>query len=133
MVRARASALEGRLTARRFVPLGLVGLTILGPLAAAARDRSPSEILASPDVFDGRPLVIAGTIANLREQLSTRGNAYYVFDLEDGRRSIRVLAYGNTACQAGAYATVEGRFRRVKRQGAETVYNEVEAYRVVCR
>lgn len=77
--------------------------------------------------------MIAGTIGNLREQVSKRGNPYYVFDLDDGKRTIRVVSFGPTLCTAGAYATVEGRFRKVKRQGPETVYNEVEAYRVTCR
>lgn len=133
MVRAGASRRESGLSPRHFLPLGLTVLAVLSASVASARDRSPSEILASPDLYDGRALVIAGTIGNPRELLSKRGNPYYVFELEDGRRAIRVVSFGNTLCKAGAYATVEGRFRKVKRQGQETVYNEVEAYRVTCR
>src|SRR5439155_10524786 len=89
---------------------------------------SPSDILAEPDQFDGRPVALRGTIADLREL----GATTYTFTLGDGERAIRVLSPGPPTCGAGGAATVEGVFRKEKRDGYK-IYSEVEATRVTCR
>ena len=100
---------------------------------AFALSTSPGEILANPDRYDGQPVTIRGTVKNLRETVSRRGNAYYTFDLDDETRAIKVFSFGNASCKAGAPATVEGTYQKVKRQGRYTFYNEVEAASVTCR
>ncbi len=98
----------------------------------AALDASPSAILSDPARFDGQPVTIHGTVTNLRETVSRRGNPYYTFDLNDGTRAVRVFSFGKAACRAGA-ATVEGTFEQVKRVGGSTFRNEVTATQVTCR
>lgn len=111
----------------------LVALAVLAPSAASARDRSPSEILKNPDRFNEQSVVIAGTVSNVREQVSSRGNPYFTFDLDDGLRSLSVVQFGAAACGQGAHAIVEGQFLKVRKQGDETFRNQVRAYRVTCR
>ena len=112
-------------------PIGLLLAALALPgLASPARalEASPSDILAAPDQFDGRPVALRGTIADLQEL----GATTYTFTLGDGTRAIRVLAQGTPSCGAGEAATVEGVFRKEKRDGY-TIYSEVEATRVTCR
>ena len=59
-----------------------------------ALDASPNAILTNPDRFDGKSVTIHGTITNLRETVSRRGNPYYTFDLSDGMRTVRVFSFG---------------------------------------
>jgi len=114
----------------RTIGLLLAALALPG-LAGPARalEASPSDVLAAPDQFDGRPVALRGTIADLRELDATT----YTFTLGDGQRAIRVLSPGTPpSCGAGEAATVDGVFRKEKRDGY-TIYSEVEATRVTCR
>jgi predicted dienelactone hydrolase len=98
---------------------------------AQAPRTSPTEILASPERFDGRPVTISGTITNVQERISQAGNPYYTGDLSDGTQSIRVFSFGHASCRGG-HATVDGTFKTVTRQGHYTFYNEIAATRVAC-
>jgi hypothetical protein len=118
---------SSRLTAAALTFFALVAAATAAPGVSSVR-----AILDDPDRFDGQPVTLRGTITNLRERVSRRGNAYYTFDLLDGDRSLRVFSFGTPPCRSGA-ATVEGTFFKVKRQGRSTFYNEVDASTVTCR
>jgi len=108
----------------------LVLLVTVRPVGAL--DASPSAILSSPDRFDGKSVTMYGSITNLHETVSHRGNPYYTFDLSDGKRTIRVFSFGKAPCRAGT-VTVEGTFDQVKQVGTRTFRNEVTAAQVICR
>ncbi len=126
---ARQAAEPGRRAGRVLAAVLLAGLI---PAAAAARERSPTEVLARPGWFDGKRLVIAGTVANLEERTSAGGRPYYLFELDDGLRAIGVITFGRRPCQAGAYAVIEGEFARLRRHDQQTFRNQVRAWRVTC-
>ena len=105
----------------------------LTAIPASALSASPTEILTNPDRYDGQAVTIRGTVTNLRETVSRRGNPYYTFDLSDGTRAIKVFSFGKAPCKIGQATTVDGTFEKVKRQGRYTFYNEVEAASVSCR
>jgi hypothetical protein len=65
---------------RLLIVIAAFGLLVANARPAGALDASPSAILTNPDRFDGKSVTIRGTITNLREILSRRGNAYYTFD-----------------------------------------------------
>jgi hypothetical protein len=115
----------------------LIAVVLLGLLLAPARpvdavDASPETILTNPARFDGQSVTVRGTISNLRETVSRRGNPYYTLDLSDGKQAIRVFSFGKAVCRTGT-ATVEGTFARVKQVGRLTFYNEITATQVACR
>ncbi len=116
----------------RLTTAALTVLTLVAAATAAPGVSSVGAILADPDRFDGQPVTLRGTITNLRERVSRRGNAYYTFDLLEGGRGLRVFSFGTPPCRSGT-ATVEGTFFKVKRQGRYTFYNEVEAATITCR
>jgi hypothetical protein len=111
----------------------LFALGLLSASPASGVETSPTAILDEPDRFDAQPVTLHGTVANFQARRSGRGNAYFVFDLSDGRRAIRVFSFGASDCKTGSTATVEGRFFKVKRQGQYEFYDQVDATTVVCR
>jgi|GEM_PF-1379647 len=117
---------------RLLIRIGVLGLLLLAPRTTNAVDASPTAILTNPDRFDGKSVMIRGTITNLHETVSRRGNPYYTFDLSDGTRTIRVFSFGTAPCRSGM-ATVEGTFDQVKHVGSRTFRNEVTASQVTCR
>ena len=117
---------------RRALVLAALWLVASNIQPAGALDASPSAILTNPDRFDGQLVTMRGTIGNLRETISRRGNPYYTFDLSDGTRAIRVFSFGKAPCRSGT-ATVEGTFAQVKQVGRLTFRNEITATQVTCR
>ena len=87
-------------------PRLLIAVAVFGLLLAPARpvdavQASPDTILTNPGRFDGQSVTVHGTITNLRETVSRRGNAYYTLDLSDGNRAIRVFSFGTAPCRSG--------------------------------
>lgn len=114
--------------------LAAVALSIAALLApaASAAPASPGAISADPSAYDGQTVTLTGTITNFRARVSRQGNAYFTFDLSDGKSAIRIFSFGQASCQAGT-VTVEGRFEKVKQSGRYTFYSEVQASTIVCR
>jgi len=110
----------------------ILAAAVVPPGAANAPVTTPSEILANPDRFDGQVVTIEGTMTNLRQRVSRRGDPYYKFDLSDGKQAIRVFSLGRSPCRSGA-VMVEGTFNKMKRGRRYTSYNVVNASRVICR
>ncbi len=115
------------------IPFALIlAAAVVPPGAANAPVTTPSEILANPDRFDGQVVTIEGTMTNLRQRVSRRGDPYYKFDLSDGKQAISVFSLGRSPCRSGA-VMVEGTFNKMKRGRRYTSYNVVNASRVICR
>jgi hypothetical protein len=106
----------------------VVLLGLAGP--ALARDRI-GDILARPDAFDGREVVLDGKVSALDLRTSRRGNDYCAFRLLDEKgASIKVFSWGKPAIAPGDRVEVRGRFQRERRVGRYTFTNEVEASRI---
>jgi hypothetical protein len=106
----------------------VVLLGLAGP--ALARDRL-GDILARPDAFDGREVVLAGKASAVDPRTSRRGNDYFTFRLSDETgASLKVFSRGKPAIAPGDRVEVRGRFQRERRVGRYTFTNEVEASRI---
>jgi hypothetical protein len=106
----------------------VVLLGLAGP--ALARDRI-GDILARPDAFDGREVVLEGKVSALDPRTSRRGNDYCIFRLLDEKgASIKVFSWGKPAIAPGDRVAVRGRFQRERRVSRYTFTNEVEASRI---
>jgi len=44
----------------------------------------------------------------VKERLSTQGQRYFLFDVDDGIRAINVIKVGVLPCGVGGYAVIEG-------------------------
>ena len=123
---------ERRLSQRVWITGLAVVLSLVAVVGAWALQSSPAEILGNPDRFDGQIVTISRTLTNVRPRVSQRGNAYFTFELSDGRTAITVFKFGEPACRAGTTATVEGLFQKVKRLGRYTFRNQVDATKITC-
>jgi DNA polymerase III alpha subunit len=100
---------------------------------AQADTATAGAVLQTPERYDRQSVTLAGTVSNLDQRVSQRGNAYYTFDLQDATGRIRVFSFGKVPCPEGKQAIVDGTFEAVKRMGRYTFYNEVTASHVTCR
>ena len=116
----------GPLTFRLWILVLAVGLA--GP--ALARDRI-SDIVARPDAFDGREVVLEGKASAVDPRTSRRGNDYCTFRLSDEKgTSLKVFSWGKPVFAPGDRVEVIGRFQRERRVGRYVFTDEVEASRI---
>ena len=88
------------------------------------------DLLAEPDKWHGRAVVVNGSVGKLEPRTSQRGNPYYTFRLNDGMQSMTVFSYGTPEVRDGDRVQVEGTFLKVKRVGKYTLQNQVDAIRI---
>lgn len=116
-----------RLAPRLWVVIFLA-VGFAGP--ALATDRL-GDILARPDAFDGREVVVEGKASAVDPRTSRRGNDYFTFRLSDETAtSLRVFSWGKPVIAPGDRVQVFGRFQRERRVGRYSFTNEVEASRI---
>jgi hypothetical protein len=110
-----------------------LGAALVVITVAQAAPVSVSELLANPDRFHGQPVIVSGTMSNLRENgWRRRRGVIYTFDLSDGTETIVVIAFAKPLCQSGP-ATVEGTFEQVKRRvKVNFAFEEITARKVIC-
>jgi hypothetical protein len=112
----------------------LLSLILALTLAAASPAPAPAavtptkivDILANPASFDGQHLSVAGTVGQLAEKTSRRGNDYTTFDLCD-TTCIHVYSYGHPKLTNGQTLTVNGKFFADKHVGSLDFKNELDA------
>lgn len=118
--------LSGPLTFRLWILVLAIGLAV----PALARDRI-GDILARPEAFDGREVVIEGKASAVDPRTSRRGNDYFTFRLSgEMGTSLKVFSWGKPAIAPGDRVEVHGRFQRERRVGRYVFTDEVEASRV---
>jgi hypothetical protein len=101
-------------------------------LVAQAAPLSVSELLANVERLNGQPVIVSGTMSNLRANRWRRGGPIYTFDLSDGTETGHVTAFAEPPCQSGT-ATVEGPFESVKKRvKASYSLEEITAHNVTC-
>lgn len=118
---------------RRLIPL-LAGLVLLVGAASALAARADlvavKDLLAQPDKWHGRPVVVSGVVSRLDARTSQRGNAYYTFVLTDGAASVKVFSYGVPQIKDTSRVQVEGTYLKVNRVGNSTFHKQVNARRI---
>ncbi|MFI5338757.1 MAG: hypothetical protein ACHQ7N_02835 [Candidatus Methylomirabilales bacterium] len=118
--------LSGPLTFRLWILVLAIGLAV----PALARDRI-GDVLARPEAFDGREVVLEGKASGVDPRTSRRGNDYFTFRLSDETgTSLKVFSWGKPAIAPGDRVEVHGRFQRERRVGRYVFTDEVEASRV---
>jgi len=120
--------------------LGLGGLTtallLLAQFVTAApvraEEATPLEITLNPTRFTGQVVTVHGTLTNLRPPTGAGGPGA-VFDVMERGAFVRVLSLTPPPCPPGSPVTVEGRFETMRRVGAQTLTNVIEAFAISCR
>ena len=118
---------------RRLFPilLGVAAILAALDISQALALQPIGDILARPEAFDGRQVVLAGRASAVDPRTSRRGNDYFTFRLSDETAaSLKVFSWGKPMFAPGDRVEVHGRFQRQRRVGRYTFTNEVEALRV---
>lgn len=108
-----------------------MGLALALLAASPAPSPSPTptpiaNILAAPASFDGQHVTVSGTVQQLSERTSRRGNDYTTFDLCDAS-CVHIYSFGHPKIANGQTLTVNGKFFADKHVGTTEFKNEIDA------
>jgi cytochrome c-type biogenesis protein CcmE len=90
---------------------------------------TPTEILQSPDKYDGKMVQVEGKVIAPNFKTSKKGNAYTTFKVTDPQdNTLSVFSFGTLQIEQGETVKVMGRFQKVKQVPPRyTFYNEIDA------
>lgn len=88
------------------------------------------NILQKRDYYDGKSVTASGIVKNMKLKVSKKGNPYATFSVDDGVNEIKVFTFGHPQIKEGGKVTVEGVFKKEKKVGRYTFYNEIEAKKI---
>ena len=89
-----------------------------------------AELLAHPDQYDHRDVVVTGKVTNVQLATNRQGQPAYGFLLQDQAGIIKVVSLGQLEVREGDFVIVEGIFSRLRQVGRTIVYNEIKAHSV---
>lgn len=112
--------------------LASLALILCAGSALAARTDlvTVKQLMAEPDKWHGRPILVSGTVSQLDAKTSQKGNPYYTFVLTEGLARVNVFSHGAPQIKDTNRVQVEGTFLKVNRVGKYTFHNQVNARRV---
>jgi exonuclease VII large subunit len=94
----------------------------------AAQETTVQKILANRDSYDGQEVAVSGTVSKLKLKTSKVGNDYTTFSLmSESGGSLTIFVWGQSKLKQGQKVKVTGTYRKFKRVGRYTFYNEIEA------
>ena len=124
---------------RAIVALLIASLVSVPASAVEAAEAEPGErlplatIVAAPDQYAGKEVVIRGMVAELTGAVFPNGRPYYTLSVSDGQTAITVFSWERPPVERGDRIEVEGVFypwrynlrqvidsRRITRSGSST-------------
>jgi hypothetical protein len=109
---------------------GLWGSVTSEPRAWAINLIEIAELLAHPEQYDHRDIVVTGKVTNVQLATNRQGQPAYGFLLQDQAGTIKVVSLGQLEVREGDFVIVEGIFSRLRQVGRTVVYNEIKALSV---
>ncbi len=108
---------------KRFIAfIGACALLTAPVLAADSID----AIIANPSAFDGKAVQVHGTVADVKQKTSRKGNDYTLFDVCE-TKCVHIYAHGKVGVTDGAIVTITGTFTAVKHMDNFDITNQIEA------
>lgn len=86
-----------------------------------------AEVLAHPEQYDRREIIVAGKVTNVQLATNRQGQPAYGFLLQDHAGTLKVVSLGQAEVREGDQVIVEGVFSRLRQAGRTIVYNEIKA------
>ncbi len=111
----------------------LAALVFVGIVAVAAYadlQLTVHALVQSPNRYDGKVVIVVGTIAAYRDRVSEGGHPYTVFLLTDGPASVTVFIWNKHGFGNGDRVRVTGTFLRARPVGTVTQDHEIQAHRI---
>ena len=103
--------------------LGLVSLLLSGPAAAELLELA--EVIAPPQHYDRKEVVVMGQATSVQPITDKQGQPAFQFLLKDNAGTLKVIS--RVPVQEGDQVIVEGTFTRRRQGGRIKVFNEVSA------
>ena len=106
-------------------------MTLLLPLLLLAPKPLPAKIadvLKTPAKYDGKAIVVKGKVARFVAKTSKSGRPYFLFELADGKTSLKVYGGDKLAkpLKDGDAVTVTGRYAHERKVGDRTYKDEID-------
>ncbi len=109
----------------------VLAIVLYGNFNDAAQETTIEKIIANKDSYDGQEVSVPGIVSKLKLKTSKGGNEYTTFSLTHGSGvSLNVFVWRHSKVKEGQKVKVIGTYRKVKRAGRYTFYNEIEATEV---
>ncbi|MBM4139844.1 MAG: hypothetical protein FJ244_10360 [Nitrospira sp.] len=89
-----------------------------------------AELVAHPEQYDHRDIVVTGKVTNVQLATNRQGQPAYGFFLQDQAGTIKVVSLGHLEVREGDFVVVEGIFSRLRQVGRTVIYNEIKALSV---
>jgi len=89
-----------------------------------------AELVAHPEQYDHRDVVVTGKVTNVQLATNRQGQPAYGFLLQDQAGTIKVVSLGQLEVREGDFVVVEGIFSRLRQVGRTVIYNEIKALSV---
>jgi hypothetical protein len=106
----------------------VLAFILWGNFSYAAIETTVQKILANRDSYDGQEVSVSGTVSRLKLKTSKGGKDYTTFSLmSESGGSLTIFVWGQPKLKQGQKLKVTGTYRKVKRVGRYTFYNEIEA------
>ena len=107
-------------------------MTLLLPLLLLAPKPVPAkiaDILKTPAKYDGKAIVVKGRVKDLKAKTSKAGRDYYLFELVDGKTTLKVYGGDKLAKppKDGDKVTVTGRYAHERKVGDRVFKDEIDA------
>jgi exonuclease VII large subunit len=106
----------------------VLAIVLCGNFSYAAQETTVQKILANRDSYDGQEVSVSGTVSKLKLKTSKGGNDYTTFSLlSESGGSLTIFVWGQSKLKQGQKVKATGTYRKFKRVGRYTFYNEIEA------
>lgn len=102
---------------------GFVSLLLTTPAAAELVELT--EVIAHPQHYDRKEVVVMGQVRSVQPITDKQGQPAFQFLLQDNAGTLKVIS--RVPVQEGDQVIVEGTFTRRRQGGRIAVYNEVSA------
>jgi hypothetical protein len=86
-----------------------------------------SDLMAHPELYDHKSVVVFGRVSNLQIATNRHGQSAYGFLLKDTSGTVKVVGLGKAEVRDGDQVVVEGIFSRFRQSGRAIIYNEIKA------
>jgi hypothetical protein len=106
----------------------VLAVILCGNFSYAAPETTIEKILASKDSYDGKEVLVSGTVSSPKFKASRAGKTYMTFPLlGDSGGRINILFWGDMKLKPGKKIMGKGIYRKIMEMGKYTFRDVIEA------
>ena len=106
------------------------GLIVIAAFASSADKVSPDQLVKDAAKYDGKEVVVKGTVIDFKQKTSKKGNPYFVFKISTKVKDSPLNVYGRGTLEPALTdkdtVEVTGTFVKEKKISTFTIKNEID-------